>query len=150
MTHRYSVSLEWTGNLGAGTSGYRDYARDHVIRAAGKPDLAGSSDPGFRGDATRWNPEELLVASLSACHQLWFLHEASAAGVVVVAYSDDASGSMQTHADGSGEFTEVVLRPQVTATTPVAPEQLASLHHLAHEKCFIARSMNFPVRVELH
>ncbi|MEL7296328.1 MAG: OsmC family protein [Pseudomonadota bacterium] len=148
MTHRYSVSLEWTGNLGPGTTGYRDYSRNHVIRAAGKSDLAGSSDPGFRGDASCWNPEELLVASLSACHQLWFLHEASVAGVVVVAYSDDAVGSMQTHSDGSGEFTEVVLRPLVTATAPVPADQLASLHHLAHEKCFIARSMNFPVRVE--
>jgi organic hydroperoxide reductase OsmC/OhrA len=83
--HRYSVTLRWTGNLGRGTADYRAYARTHELRAPGKPVLAGSADPGFRGDADRWNPEELLVASLSACHQLWYLHLAAEAGLVVTA-----------------------------------------------------------------
>jgi len=146
--HRYSITTGWTGNLGSGTSGYRTYSRDHEIRANGKPDIYGSSDPAFQGDPARWNPEELLVASLSACHKLWFLHLAAEAGIVVTAYTDQAEGVMEERPDGSGRFTSVVLRPIVTVTTSSNKERTNSLHHIAHQKCFIANSVNFPVACE--
>ncbi|MFC3165079.1 OsmC family protein [Ciceribacter thiooxidans] len=145
--HEYSATVTWTGNRGTGTSGYRDYSRDHVIAAGAKPDIPGSADPAFRGDADRWNPEDLLVASVSACHKLWYLHLCAVNGVVVTAYEDHAEGQMVTEEDGSGRFTEVVLRPRVTISSGDR-ERAASLHHDAHEKCFIANSVNFPVRCE--
>ncbi len=145
--HHYPVRVVWTGNTGAGTAGYRGYARDHVIAAAGKPPIAGSSDPAFRGDPARWNPEELLVASLSACHKLWFLGLCAGAGVVVTAYEDAAEGVMTEQADGAGQFVEVVLRPRVALAGASDAGAIAALHERAHAMCFIARSVNFPVRV---
>jgi len=146
--HRYEIVTEWTGNRGAGTSGYRTYGRDHLLKADGKPAIEGSSDPAFRGDAARYNPEDLLVASLSACHMLWFLHLCADAGIVVAAYRDAAAGFMEEASDGGGQFTEVVLRPDVTLADgdEAAIERAAALHEAAHAKCFIARSVNFPVR----
>jgi len=146
--HRYAVTVRWTGNRGSGTSGYRDYERDHVISAAGKPEIAGSSDPAFRGDRQRWNPEELLLASVSACHKLWYLHLASETGIVVLDYVDHAEGLMVTDADGGGRFSEILLKPQVTIAAGGDVAVAAGLHHGAHEKCFIANSVNFPVRCE--
>ena len=143
--HRYDVQLEWTGNTGAGTPSYMSYGRSYALRANGKPTIVGSSDPQFGGMAARWNPEDLLVASLSACHHLWYLHLCSEAGVNVIAYSDDASGVMAENSDGSGQFTAVVLRPTVTITADSDREKARSLHHDAAKFCFIARSMNFPV-----
>lgn len=145
MIHRYTVALEWTGNTGAGTTSYAGYGRDHVLSVPGKPDLAGSADPHFRGDAARWNPEELLVASLSACHQLWYLHLCAEAGIVVTAYCDRAEGEMAVEADGGGRFVAVTLRPEVTIAAGDAVRALA-LHEDAARLCFIARSMAFPVR----
>ena len=146
-THRYEIAVAWTGNDGSGTTGYRAYRRDHEIAAPGKPSIAGSSDPAFRGDPARWNPEELLVASLSACHMLWYLHLASDAGIVVIDYSDAPVGTMVETPDGGGHFSEVVLHPTVTIRGGDAA-LAARLHHDAHAKCFVARSMNFPVRCE--
>jgi organic hydroperoxide reductase OsmC/OhrA len=146
--HSYTVTVTWTGNQGTGTSGYRDYQRSYEISAAGKSSIAGSSDPAFRGEGTRWNPEDLLVASLCACHELWFLHLCADAGVVVEAYVDEAVGVMQEAADGGGQFVEVVLRPRVRAAPGSDRDKIQSLHHEAHAKCFIARSVNFPVRCE--
>lgn len=146
-THHYSVDVEWTGNTGAGTSGYRNYQRRHEISAgAGKPPIPGSSDPAFRGDGARWNPEELLVASISACHQLWYLHLCAEAGIVVLAYRDRAEGEMEEQADGSGSFQRVILRPQVTVAAGSDMAKARELHGAAHAKCFIARSVNFPVQ----
>ncbi|HEY0295994.1 MAG TPA: OsmC family protein [Bordetella sp.] len=145
--HKYRVSVQWTGNRGTGTSGYRDYGRDHVIRAQGKPDIAGSSDPAFRGDAARWNPEDLLVASASACHKLWYLHLCSDAGIVVLDYADEAEGTM-TDASEPGRFTEIVLRPRVTIRAQDDSAKARHLHHAAHEKCYVANSVNFPIRCE--
>ena len=145
--HSYAVTVRWVGNLGTGTSGYRDYSRDHLIGAEGKADIAGSSDPSFRGDPQRWNPEELLVASLSACHKLWYLHLCANARIVVEAYEDPATGTMAETAEG-GHFTGVTLRPRVRLAAG-ADEQLArELHHQAHHACFIANSVNFPVSCE--
>jgi organic hydroperoxide reductase OsmC/OhrA len=144
--HHYEITTTWTGNRGAGTRDYRAYARDHEITAQGKgAPVAGSSDKAFRGDASRYNPEELLVASLSACHMLWFLHLCAEAGIVVTDYRDSAMGTMAEHADGSGEFTRVTLRPHVVITCAERIAEATSLHAQAHRLCFIARSVNFPV-----
>ncbi len=145
--HHYRVDVEWTGNLGTGTDGYRNYSREHVIRIAGKPELAGSSDPTFRGDATRHNPEDMLVTALSTCHMLSYLHMATVAGVVVTAYTDAAEGTMATEDDG-GRFVEVVLRPVVTISAASDPAKAEAAHDAAHHACFIANSVNFPVRCE--
>ena len=145
--HPYATGLEWTGNRGSGTSAYRAYSRDHVIRVAGKPDIPGSSDPHFLGDPARHNPEELLVAALSSCHMLWYLHLCAEAGIVVTAYRDAAHGAMTLEPDGGGRFTDVTLRPEVTLAAGADAAKARALHHAAHEKCFIARSVNFPVGV---
>lgn len=146
--HSYTVTVTWTGNTGRGTAGYRDYARSHEIFCGGKSTIAGSSDPAFRGDASRWNPEELLVAALSTCHQLWYLHLCADAGVVVEAYVDEATGVMEESADGGGQFVEVILRPRASLAPGSDKAKAHSLHHEAHSKCFIARSVNFPVTCE--
>ena len=144
-THHYQIALEWTGDRGSGTSRYDTYDRAHVLSAPGKPDIPGSSDPSFSGDAARWNPEELLLASLSACHQLWYLHLCAMNKVTVVGYRDQPTGEMTEHPDGSGEFVRVVLRPEVTITAASDPDKAMHLHHQASSLCFIARSVNFPV-----
>lgn len=145
--HHYRVDVEWTGNLGTGTDGYRNYSRDHEIRIAGKPTLAGSSDSAFRGDAARHNPEDMLVTALSTCHMLSYLHMATVAGVVVTAYADAAEGTMATEGNG-GRFVEVVLHPTVTISAASDPAKAATAHEEAHHACFIANSVNFPVRCE--
>ncbi|NJP33959.1 OsmC family protein [Micromonospora thermarum] len=141
--HHYRTTVTWAGNRGTGTSGYRDYDRDHLVTADGPPPIPGSSDPTFRGDPARWNPEQLLVASLAQCHMLWYLHLCAEAGAVVTDYTDTASGTM-----AGGRFTEVVLRPQVTVARPDMVETAVALHADAHRACFIANSVNFPVRHE--
>ena len=148
MDHSYDLSVTWTGNTGEGTAGYRTYTRDHVIRTDGRPDLHGSADPTFRGDSARWNPELLMLAALSECHLLSYLHVCVAEGIVVTAYVDVANGAMTTDPDGSGRFTEVVLRPQVTVADPAMVEGATRAHRRANELCFIANSVNFPVRHE--
>lgn len=145
--HHYALDLVWQGNRGSGTSGYRDYGRDVLLTAAGKPDLAGSADPTFRGDATRWNPEELLLAALAQCHLLSYLHSAVTHGIVVTAYDDSPVGTMAQAGQG-GHFTEVVLRPRVTVADPAHVQLAREIHHEASENCFIAASVNFPVRHE--
>jgi organic hydroperoxide reductase OsmC/OhrA len=147
-THTYRVTIDWTGNRGVGTADYRAYGRDYLIRAAGKLGIDGSSDPAFRGDKARWNPEELLVASVSACHQLWYLHLCAVAGIPVLTYSDDAEGSMVEQADGSGQFAQVTLRPQIRIPPEADLARALHLHHEAHAKCFIANSVNFPILCE--
>jgi organic hydroperoxide reductase OsmC/OhrA len=145
-THNYKLRVTWTGNQGTGTSSYRAYSRSHEISAEGKPSIAGSSDPAFHGDPARWSPEDLLVAALSACHKLWYLGLCAQEGITVVAYEDDAEGSMVESGDGSGQFTEVVLRPKVVLAAGSDIEKARALHHTAHEKCFIAKSVNFLVK----
>jgi organic hydroperoxide reductase OsmC/OhrA len=147
-THHYGLAVTWTGNRGSGTSGYRDYGRDHTVSADGRPPLEGSSDPVFHGDKDRWNPELELLAALSQCHLLSYLHVCASAGVVVTGYEDAPYGVMAETRDGGGHFTEVVLRPRVTVAAPEMAEAARALHREASEKCFIAASVNFPVRHE--
>jgi organic hydroperoxide reductase OsmC/OhrA len=143
--HRYRLTVEWTGNTGTGTSGYRAYERAHEIRAEGKPVVPGSSDPSFRGDAARYNPEDLLVASLSACHMLWYLHLCAEARIVVTGYVDRAEGIMVEPTAGVAKFERVILRPEVTLAPGADLAKARDLHHAAHERCFIANSVNFAV-----
>ena len=146
MEHAYDVTVTWTGNLGDGTSHYRAYRRHHTVTTAGRPDLLGSSDPTFHGDRERWNPEQLLLAALAQCHMLSYLHVCVNEGVVVTDYVDTATGSMTTDPDGSGRFTDALLHPRVTVADPSMVEAATRAHHRAHELCFIANSVSFPVR----
>ena len=146
--HTYSIRLDWVGNQGSGTSSYTAYSRSHELSAPGKKTIAGSSDPAFRGDPARWNPDELLVASLSACHQLWYLHLCADAGVVVEEYSDNASGVVIEQPDGAGQFESVTLRPHAKLAPGSDGEIARRLHDAAAQKCFVARSVAFEVRHE--
>ena len=146
-THRYATTVTWDGNLGSGTSDYRSYGRSHTITAEGKSAILGSSDPAFRGDSARWNPEQMLVAALSTCHMLWYLHLASEAGIVVTDYVDRAVGTME-ESRGGGRFVHAVLRPQVTLAQGSDEARARGLHRQAHAMCFIANSVNFPVECE--
>jgi organic hydroperoxide reductase OsmC/OhrA len=144
-THSYRIATRWTGNSGSGTASYRGYSRDHELAAAGKPVIAGSSDPAFLGDPARWNPEELLLASVAACHELWYLGLCASAGIVVTAYEDAPEATMIEDADGSGRFTSILLRPHVTIADAQDEPRALALHHAANAKCFIANSLNLPV-----
>ena len=146
--HHYQSTVRWTGNTGTGTSAYGAYSRNHEIVANAKPTIPASSDPAFNGDASRYNPEELLVASVSSCHMLWYLHLCAVNKVVVLDYEDQAGGIMEETDDGGGRFLEVTLRPSITVTAESDLETAKRLHHDAHEKCFIANSVNFPVGCE--
>lgn len=146
-THNYDARITWTGNRGEGTSGYTSYDRNFTIQVEGKPDLQGSSDSAFRGDSSRYNPEDLFLISLSSCHMLWYLHLCADAGIVVTDYRDNPDGTM-TEAPGGGRFTSVVLHPEVVITDASRLEEAKQLHHEAHRQCFIANSCNFPVTHE--
>jgi len=147
-THTYRTTVAWTGDNGTGTSSYRSYERSYDLCTADKPVILGSSDPMFRGDRARWNPEELLVGAISACHQLWFLHLCSEAGISVLAYVDNAEGIMESKADGSSEFVKVMLRPQVTVPPHVTQALLDAIHLASHTKCVLAQSVRFTVDCE--
>lgn len=141
-THRYTARIRWTGE----TRDYESYSRAHRIEVPGKPPLAGSADPAFRGDPDIHNPEDLVVSALSSCHMLWYLHLCAVKGIVVTAYEDDAEGTL-VEAPRAGRFVEVVLRPVVTIASG-APAKAEALHERAHAECFVANSVNFPVRCE--
>jgi len=144
--HNYTVTVKWTGNTGSGTDNYLNYERSHSIDIEEKKTIAGSSDPAFRGDKTKYSPEDLLVSSLSACHMLWYLHLCSEEGVIVVDYVDNASGIMIETINGGGKFTEVTLNPVVTVADESMIDKANELHPKANKLCFIANSVNFPVK----
>lgn len=144
--HHYSLTIQWTGNTGTGTSAYREYERSHSIIVDNKAEILASSDPNFRGDKTKHNPEELFLASISSCHMLWYLHLCAEAGIIVKDYTDSANGVMTETPDGGGKFTEVTLNPVVTITDLSKKELAVQLHHNANKLCFIANSLNFQVR----
>ena len=143
-THHYKIQTEWTGNLGSGTLDYRAYKRDHLISVAGKnASIEGSSDPNFRGDKKRYNPEELFVSSLSACHMLWYLHLASVNGITVLEYIDHAEGTMTENADGAGHFTSVVLKPRIVIAQADKVDLAKTLHQEAGAKCSMSLLTRF-------
>jgi organic hydroperoxide reductase OsmC/OhrA len=146
-THTYETQLTWTGNQGTGTSGYREYGRAHEVSAPDRPTILASADRTFHGDRTRWNPELELLAALSQCHMLSYLHVCVEAGVVVTAYRDDATATMEQDGIG-GKFTEAVLRPHIVVSSVTMVDSAVALHADANSACFIASSVNFPVRHE--
>ena len=143
--HQYNIHLKWTGNLGTGTKGYTTYGRDYSIAYGNKPVLLGSADPSFRGDASRYNPEDLLVAALSGCHMLCYLHLCAVNGIVVTNYEDHAIGTMTEAAGTGGHFQEVILKPLIMLSDASMKAKADELHHQANKVCFIANSCNFPV-----
>ena len=143
--YSYQISLQWVGNRGTGTSNYKAYDRAYEIELPGKPKIFGSSDPAFLGDPTKHNQEELLIAALSSCHMLWYLHLCADAKIIVTTYRDRAAGKMTITENGGGRFTQVILKPEITISTSSKLEQAQQLHHKAHQLCFIANSVNFPV-----
>jgi organic hydroperoxide reductase OsmC/OhrA len=147
-THEYELTVTWTGNTGTGTSGYQAFERSHEVSIDGKPSIPGSADPAFRGARDRWSPEDLLVASLSQCHMLWYLVLCAKEGIVVTGYVDHASGMLVETPDGGGHFEEVSLHPHVTISTPEKAERATALHERAHELCYVANSVNFAVRTD--
>lgn len=145
--HKYAIDLSWTGNLGEGTRRYNAYERSFKIGNPQKnQEIEGSSDPAFLGDPTKFNPEEMLVASISSCHMLWYLHLCAINGIEVINYRDSSIGNMMENEDGSGQFTEVELRPQITLASKSMQKKANELHKTAHKKCFIARSCNFEIK----
>lgn len=146
--HRYQLTVQWTGNRGEGTSSYRSYDRDHEISAEHVATIAGSADRQFRGNPSRWNPEQLLVAAASQCHMLSYLHHAAVNGVVVTQYVDHPTGVMTEDEDGGGRFTELTLHPLVTVTDESMVETAERLHVDANRTCFVANSLAIPVQHE--
>jgi organic hydroperoxide reductase OsmC/OhrA len=145
-TFSFAPIVEWTGNLGAGTKAYTAYSRSHKIQVGQRAPIEASADPAFRGDENRYNPEELLVSSISGCHMLWYLHLCAEAGIIVTHYIDRPLGKMELQG-GIGKMTEVRLRPEikiVSGDLALAKE----LHKEAHHKCFIANSVNFPIQID--
>lgn len=143
--HTYKLTIKWTGNQGQGTSSYKAYERSHTVCVDNKADILCSSDPAFRGDNTKHNPEDLFLASISTCHMLWYLHLCSDAGIIVTDYTDHANGIMQETSDGGGHFTEVTLNPVVVITDKSMIDKANELHKKANQLCFIANSCNFAI-----
>ncbi|PKD20015.1 peroxiredoxin [Salegentibacter salinarum] len=144
--HQYELSVEWTGNQGNGTLNYKSYNRDHSISAEGKyTEIMASAEPAFLGDKTKYNPEDLFLSSIAACHMLWYLHLCSKHKIVVIAYLDNATGVMEEAANGSGKFTKVCLNPKVKVAEQSMITKATELHKEAGKMCFIANSCNFDI-----
>ncbi len=144
--HHYAIDLAWTGNQGVGTASYTSYSRDHELSAPDHLTIPASSEPAYRGDGSRWNPEEMLLSAVAQCHMLWYLHLASVAAIVVVAYHDSPTGSMAENPDGSAQFVEVTLNPRVTIADPAQIGLANEVHDRVGQFCVIARSVNFPIQ----
>ncbi len=148
MTNKFPARLIWTGNSGTGTSGYNDYERTWDMALPGKQVVHCSNDPALGGDPSKYNPEDLLITALSACHMLWYLHLSSVENITVTRYEDNPLGTGKSSPDGSGEFVEALLRPEIHISQDSNAERARELHFEIHKYCFIARSVKFPVRHE--
>ncbi len=146
--HHYKLAVKWTGNQGTGTSNYKQFERSYKIQIENKADILGSSDPEFRGDRTKHNPEELLLASVSSCHMLWYLHLCSEAKIIVTDYVDNAEATLDETENGNGKFTSITLHPNITISDKSMVEQATELHKKANEFCFVSNSLNFIVAHE--
>lgn len=144
LHHHYQVRITWTGNTGEGTANYNSYRRDHEISGTEQAPILGTTEVPKFHDSKRYTPDELLVASLSACHMMWLLHLCADAGITVTSYVDDARGRM-IQAGRSGHFTDVTLYPVMKITDATRIQDAEKLHEQAGELCNIAKSVNFPV-----
>jgi organic hydroperoxide reductase OsmC/OhrA len=140
----YRLETVWVGAAKTTSFTYESYSREYQINIAGKTSLIASADPHFRGDSHLYNPEDLLVASLSGCHMLSYLALCSRSRIKIFAYRDNAVGKM-TKRDGKIGFLEVILYPQVQIESADSLDKAIKLHQQAHRECFIANSVNFPV-----
>lgn len=147
-TYTYDVQIVWTGNKGEGTKDYKSYDRSHTIKCHNKIEIFGSSDPAFLGDPKKWNPEEMLLASISSCHMLWYLHLCASNKITVHEYTDEASAIMETESNGKGKFTYALLKPRVVIQERDKEKLAKELHILAHDYCFIANSLNFKIELQ--
>ncbi len=147
--HDFPNRIVWTGNRGTGTSAYRDYDRTWDMALEGKDTLSCSNDPMLGGDPSKYNPEDMLIAAISSCHMLWYLHLCSVAGVTVTAYEDTPVGVGESEPDGTGRFLEAILYPKITITKESDVQKARDIHDEIHKHCFIARSVNFPIRYEV-
>jgi organic hydroperoxide reductase OsmC/OhrA len=143
--HNYKLSVKWTGNQGTGTSDYKDFERSYSIQIENKADILGSADAEFRGDKTKHNPEELLLASVSSCHMLWYLHLCAENNIIVTDYIDNATAILEETTNGNGKFASITLNPTVTITDKIMVDQAKELHKKANEFCFVANSLNIKV-----
>lgn len=146
--HDYTAEIVWTGDRGEGTRRYRGYDRTWRIETSGKRPIECSNDPMLGGDATKPNPEDLLLSSLAGCHMLWYLHLASDAGIPVRGYQDNPLGVGETGTRGEGRFIRAVLRPTIVIEKGADLARADALHREVHHFCFIARSVNFPVEYQ--
>jgi organic hydroperoxide reductase OsmC/OhrA len=144
--HAYASRIVWEGNLGQGTSGYDRYSRTHRVIVDGKPDLLGSADQSFRGERDKHNPEELFLASIAACHMLFYLSLCARQQIAVVAYEDEVTGTLQREPNGGGKFLDITLHPKVTIARAPDRDRARALHATAHRLCFIANSCATPIR----
>jgi organic hydroperoxide reductase OsmC/OhrA len=144
--HNYKITTEWTGNTGEGTKNVRTYDRSHTVTIQGKPALYLTTDNPHVGDKSKLNPEDLLVSAISSCHMLSYLYLCSMEGIIIMAYTDHATGIMIENASGGGSFKEVVLNPIFHLADERMAERAIELHHKAHEICYIANSVNFEVK----
>jgi len=146
--HDFNSLIEWTGNRGKGTQSYHGYDRTWRIQTPGKPEIHCSNDPLLGGDPTLHNPEDLLLSAVSACHMLWFLHLASSAKLVVSAYRDSPLGHGESEPNGAGRFKSITLRPHISLEYSIDQVKADAIHDEIHQYCFIARSLNCPVRIK--
>lgn len=144
--HHFKSKIIWTGNTGESTKNYRSYERTYIISVDGKADINGSSDPAFLGNPLLHNPEDLLLAPVSSCHLLWYLHLCSVSKIQVLEYVDFAEGTMIENENGSGKFTGIVLKPKIIVAEKEMIKKATELHQKANEYCFIANSLNFEVK----
>ena len=143
--HNYRAAIIWSGNQGSGTSNYKDFERSYHIQIENKATILGSSDPAFRGDRTKHNPEELLLAAVSSCHMLWYLHFCSENKIIVTDYIDNATAILEETERGNGKFIAIALHPTITITEKSMIEKATELHAKANEYCFVANSLNLIV-----
>jgi organic hydroperoxide reductase OsmC/OhrA len=142
------LNTVWTGNIGDGTKNVRTYDRSHTVSIKGKPELLLTTDNAAVGDQSKLNPEDLLVSAISSCHMLSYLYLCAMDGIVVTAYTDNATGIMIENANGGGNFKEVQLNPKVQVEDESMVAKAMELHHKAHQICYIANSVNFEVMCE--
>jgi organic hydroperoxide reductase OsmC/OhrA len=145
-THEFKTQTEWTGNTGEGTTTYEGYNREYTISSEGKENILGSSAAGFRGDVSKFNPEDLFIASLSSCHMLWYLHLCADNGIKVISYIDSTEATLGVFLNGKGFFQHITLKPQVVVEDPAHIQKAIALHQKANKMCFLANSLRLPLK----
>ena len=145
MNHLFKVALNWIKKEPQTDSSTRIYTKSHHISIEGKPDLEVSAAKAFKGDPNLYNPEDLLLSSLTSCHMMSYLYCCMQYKIEVISYQDHSEATLQVNPDGSGKIVKVDLFPEIIISNSSQIELALSLHKKANELCFIANSCNFPV-----